>query len=109
MGRVTRKKTPGEGEEREREKQRRDTHTHTQRERERESGRDKETEREKPTERKAREKETHRERVRDLPALWEGGGCELTQMYSWPRPQHHQRPPRVVENRSALQCSKAKR
>ena len=32
----------------------------------------------------------------------------LTQMYRWPRPQHHQRPPGVVQNWSTLQCSMAK-
>ena len=40
--------------------------------------------------------------------LWQGGGCELTSMYSWPRPKHSQQPPGVVQNWSALQCTKEK-
>ena len=63
---------------------------------------------------RAGERERERERegeirgtsVRDSPALWEGGGCELTQMYR--QPKHKDKPPRVVLNWSALQCSKAK-
>ena len=52
-----------------------------------------------------RERETRRARVRDRPALWEGGGCELTRIYR--QPTHKREPLGVVLNRSALQCSKA--
>ena len=38
--------------------------------------------------------------------LWEGGGCELTQMYR--QPTHNHKPPGVVQNRAALRCSEAK-
>ena len=49
---------------------------------------------------------TCRARVRDEPALWEGGGCELTSVSRGPKPKHSQQPPGVVQNWSALQCSK---
>ena len=51
---------------------------------------------------------TRRARVREQPALWEGGGCELTSMYRWPRPKRSQQPLGVVQNWSALQCSPEK-
>ena len=49
---------------------------------------------------------TSRARVRDQPALWLGGGCELTSMSRGPVPMHSQQSPGVVQNWSTLQCSK---
>ena len=49
---------------------------------------------------------TCRARVRDQPALWVGGGCELTSVSRGPELMHSQQPPGVVQNWTALQCSK---